>query len=63
VETLDEPELAVAFEHRILLDMASSAGLETRAFHPGHWRGIAYPDFQDAYVLGKAVPPVPGRGI
>lgn len=59
VEILDEPELAVAFEHRTLLEMASSAGLEMKAFHPGHWRGIAYPDFQDAYVLGKVGRPAP----
>ncbi len=55
VESLSEPDLAVAFERPAFEAMAPEAGLEVAAFHPGNWRGLPYEDFQDAYVL-RAVP-------
>ena len=51
VESLQEPDLAVAFEPQVFEAMASEAGLEVVAFHAGQWRGLGYEDFQDAYVL------------
>jgi len=51
VESVSEPELAVAFERTAFEEMATSAGLNVVAFYPGSWRGIGYADFQDAYVF------------
>jgi len=54
VESLEEPDLAVAYERQMFEGMAVRAGLEVVAFYPGSWRGIGYEDFQDAYVLRAA---------
>lgn len=51
VESLEEPDLAVAYEKAAFEAMVAAAGLGVVAFHPGSWRGIDYQDFQDAYVL------------
>jgi SAM-dependent methyltransferase len=54
IESVAEPELAVAFEHTTLEAMLAQAGLTAVAFYPGSWRGIAYDDFQDAYVVQRS---------
>lgn len=54
VESLREPDLAVAFERPAFEAMAREAGLEVVAFHPGSWRSLPCEDLQDAYVLGAA---------
>jgi hypothetical protein len=51
IESLEEPDLAVAYEKADFEAMAAEASLEVVAFYPGSWRGIGYQDFQDAYVL------------
>jgi SAM-dependent methyltransferase len=53
IESPAEADLAVAYERPVFEALAARAGLEVAAFHPGHWRGLAYEDFQDAYVLRK----------
>ncbi|HSD60329.1 MAG TPA: hypothetical protein VLC55_05685, partial [Burkholderiales bacterium] len=54
VESLREPDLAVAFERPVFEAMAQEAGLDVAAFHPGNWRGLPYEDLQDACVLRAA---------
>jgi len=51
IESLEEPDLGVAYEKADFEAMAAEASLEVVAFYPGSWRGISYQDFQDAYVL------------
>ena len=51
LESTEEPDLAVAFERSDFQAMAERAGLEVCGFYPGSWRGLDYPDYQDAYVL------------
>jgi len=50
-ESVDEPDLAVAFDRVTFEAMAAKAGLIVSAFYPGSWRGTSYDDFQDAYLM------------
>jgi len=54
IESVAEPELAVAFERAAFEAMVAQAGLTVVAFYPGSWRGVAYDDFQDAYVVQRS---------
>ncbi len=54
IESAAEPELAVAFERAAFEAMVAQAGLTVVAFYPGSWRGVAYDDFQDAYVVQRS---------
>ena len=53
IESVAEPELAVAFERAAFETMVVQAGLTVVTFYPGSWRGIVYDDFQDAYVVHR----------
>lgn len=51
LESQREPDLAVAFDDQTFNDIIRESGLEVVNFYPGHWRGLPYKDFQDAFVL------------
>lgn len=54
-ERVCEPDVAVAFEAGVFLEMVTEAGLRVVSFEPGEWRGGGVlADFQDSFVLEKA---------
>lgn len=53
VESIDEPELAIAYDDLTFSTLARGARLEILNFFPGSWRGEHSEAFQDAYLLKR----------
>lgn len=55
VELPHEPEIAVAYENKVLATMIEAAGLRVEAVWPGKWRGTPGLSFQDILIVSAEI--------